>query len=546
MNRANLAEIPADITMQILQYIAEPSRKCYNHSWPHLVDDLPKGNALRAIQSVRLTCRALSQIATPILFPVLQVSINYKSVNAFEQISKNPIIASKARGVIVNMAIFSGNMATDYITFIKERRGEIFERFAVLDDEMEFRLHDADEEDEDIKEYYRMEATLFLPFEEWDQIAPTEGEYGDILLHIHNDYNRRYLEQLECLNDPHTIQRLAAAFSRLKCGGKVHFSTEVRHTLRRGAHDLENKELMYNDQTLSHAIIQPYDWQDLYAEEKENDWTMVKILSSLPIALADANVPLTELYVGEFPHYTGFTKLLTHDSQHAEELEKELRRAFQNLQIFDFGYEGMKSGHIRHNPLSESDLSYMRAYLSAAMASPQLQELRMGFNSYRINTGIRDKEQDPFELGPVLRSWTSSHLTRLCLSNASLKFGELEPLLSQLGTKMTWLYIYDILLLDGGWAPLLDAIHKSTAQRCQDGLCEATLRTLLGAEFGTQKRKKPDIFNSSSDDWNKVFKMPFLLKKAQAYIRGKMATNPLRNNQKSLESSTSSNSNDSL
>lgn len=562
MGRANLAELPADIILQILEYVAEPA-KIHGNSWTFLIHDIPTDNALRTIQNVRLTCRALSQIATPILFPVLCVSINYKSVNAFEQLSKNPIIAAKARGVVVNLAMFSRDIAADLVTFKKERLEEIHRRMGSLEWRMNARLHEGDEEDEDVKEYHRIRATLRLLSNSWEQVASThhggqmaqaepkwddkalQSKFADILLASHNEYVRCHRAQLEWLNDKQAMSQLVTGFSRLACGGKIQFSSQTRRALCRDAWDLEIKELLDDPQTLSHAMIQPYYWQKFYKEDEENDWSMVKVLSSLPIALAEAGVLLTELFVGDFPHYTGFTELLAHESQTVEDLEEELRMAFRHLQVFRFGDGGMNSQNMRRKPLSESNLSYMRAYLRAAVASPLLQELDMTFYTYVINTGRGDEDELAFELGPVLQSLTSSRLTRIVLSDFAAKSNELTPLLSRLGPKMKFYHLASATLLDGCWAPLLDLLHESIAQRCRDGLCWGSVVELCGAEFGHQKREALDLFTFDSDEWSKASKDPKLVRRAHDYIRGKRATNPLRSACETLEASGGSDSDDS-
>ncbi|OAA77297.1 hypothetical protein LEL_04120 [Akanthomyces lecanii RCEF 1005] len=84
---------------------------------------------------------------------------------------------------------------------------------------------------------------------------------------------------------------------------------------------------------------------------------MVRMLSRLPITLANAGVPLTELYLDCFPLYAGFAQLLLHKKQTASELEWELQPVFQHLRVFSFGFETMDVAAPRHTPLPESGMS---------------------------------------------------------------------------------------------------------------------------------------------------------------------------------------------
>ncbi|KAJ4154841.1 hypothetical protein LMH87_000116 [Akanthomyces muscarius] len=193
-----------------------------------MVREIPKGESLRAIQSARLTCRALSQIATPILFPVLRVSIDHQSIADLEQISENPAIAAHVRGVVVNVAAFRSDMASDIALFKKTCLDEIDALFDRLDSAMEFRLQEGDHEDEDIKQYYRIDDAHDLLREEWASAVSTatsddsnddargkyqatyggasQGAYGDFLLRSHKEYARRYRQQLASLHDAQAMQ----------------------------------------------------------------------------------------------------------------------------------------------------------------------------------------------------------------------------------------------------------------------------------------------------------------------------------------------------
>ncbi|TQV98728.1 hypothetical protein V2A60_007566 [Cordyceps javanica] len=545
MENGMLASLPDDIALQILQYIAVP-QKFGALSWPSLVHGIPEGESLRTIQSVRLTCRALSRLAAPVLFPVLHVSINYKSVDAFEKLSKNPVIATHARGVVVNVATYSRDLAMDLGAFKKSRLTEIHQLSDSLDYHMEFRLQEGDEEDDDVQEYHRLSHRLNILKQEWDHVAPTESDntefqadsgaaggaaksqFGDILLSSYNEYVRRFREQLEWLSDAQSMVKLANAFKRLDCGGKVHFSAKVREVVPYRGGGLEIAEVLDNPQVLSRLMAQPYSWEDLERRGEEKDLGIARTLTMLPIALADVGVPLTELYLGCFPHYSGFTQLLSHEKQQAAELELQLRSAFQQIQVFHFGYSGMSCKGLRHNPLPDRDVSYMRAYLQAALASSQLQNLSMSFYSYCINTGQRRNDEGLFVLGPVLQSLTTFQLTRVVVSNVEVKFDELEYLLTRLGSKLGFLSLGSIALLDGRWAPLLDVVRESTAQRCQEDRCRVILSNLLGAEFGSEKRKHLDIWNTDPDEWEEELKEPASVREAERYLCGKRATNPLQ------------------
>ncbi|KAJ3482304.1 hypothetical protein NLG97_g7607 [Lecanicillium saksenae] len=555
MNSANLAALPADITLQILEHVAGPKND-WQQGWPALVHDIPEGESLKDIQNVRLTCRSLSQIAIHILFPVLRVAVNHRSIDAFEQMSKNLHIANQVQGVQVTVAAFSSVMAADIGSFKDKQLTQVREAFSRLEWEMEFRLEEEadkseDDQSEDVKEYFRIDGLFHTLRDVWNRIAPTDSarndiegpldatttnttkltgsKFGAVLLSSYKEYARRYREQVDCLNDAETMTRLVKAVARLKCKGKIRFSEDVPSALTTFGYDLLIAELLENQRALSQALIQPHTWQDLYSDRGEPETEMVRLISQFPIALAAAGMPCTELYLSCFPRFNGFQHLLTSEGQTSAELETQLKTAFQHLQIFDFGYRGMNYKQIREKPISEPDLSYIRAYLAAAVASPQLRELRINMNPYGLCFGQGTQDEPQFRLGAsVLHSLASRLLTRVTVSNFDATSDELEPFLSRLGATLRWLYVWGVNLREGSWAPLLDAMRGSTAQRCQDGLCWSGLTMVSGAEFGPDRTKDLDIFTSTRKERAEALRTPLPIKKAKAYIRGKRSTNPLR------------------
>lgn len=132
MGGANLAAIPTEITRQILRHVArgdDDGAKC----WPGQKAAILrlKGESLWAIQSLRLTCKALSEIATPMLFSALRVCINPWSIEIFEALSKNPVIAAHCHCVVVNVATYAQELVGNVVWFKKSRLRAIDDRFTI-------------------------------------------------------------------------------------------------------------------------------------------------------------------------------------------------------------------------------------------------------------------------------------------------------------------------------------------------------------------------------------------------------------------------------
>lgn len=563
---STLAGLPAEITLQILQHVASTNRKTDGDYWPALVEKIPKGESLRAIQSVRLTCRALSQIAAPILFPVVRVSFNHQSIANLEQMSENSFIAAHVRGVVVNVAAFRSDMASNIALFKKTRFEEIEELFNTFLFEVDMSLLGVDLEDEEIEQYDRIDNALDRLRQEWDSVVPTamsddgsdcghdcrgryqatdsgaaKGVFGDILLRSHKEYAQRHRQQLASLHDTQAMRQLARAIARLSCRVKLHISAEVDSVLYLSGYGIKIADILDSDDDdagtmlLYDAMVQPSDWQDMQDNgAREASLHMVPVLSRLPVPLVDAGASLTELYVSCFPRNVGFEQLRAYETQTVAELELQLRSAFTSLQVFNFGYRGMNVAGIRKKPLPEADMAYMRAYLRAAVtASSQLRTLILGFHPYGIHTGSGNPDEILFAPGPLfgprVRSSGDSvaQLSRVRVNCIAFKSSELASLLSRLGTKMVYFSMYSVKLLDGRWAPLLDAVRDKTSQRCQDGRCDVCLSGFLGAEFGDKRRREVDISGVSPEKLKKSFRVPPLTQKAMDYVCGRADVNPL-------------------
>lgn len=549
----SLINLPEEITIRILEHVADPHNRWLAKDSvlrPNTVDH----EQLKTIQSVRLTCRALCRLTTPMLFPVLRVSLNSKSIDAFEQLSKSPLIAAYARGVVVDLKMYT-SLAFDMALFEFKRQEHLRELLSRLESQIEAR---GDQEDENRNEYRRMEGILAALKEDWyrakvgddtsdsdssmagenasntdsssnaaddqEETAPLgTGEFESILLSAYPEYAKRYYEQDACINDNLVMARLAAACSRLSCGCKLVFAAEAERRFR----DLTISDVLDDKETLSWMMVQPHAWEDIHCEDGNCDLTAARVLSRLPVALSDAGVQLTELHVGCFPHYAcnGFNNLLLREEQQPAELEMELRQAFRHLDIFSFGELSMGQQWRRSNP-PDADLPLLHAYLSAAMASPQLQSLHLSCYAYRVCTGRQGQREEQFRLRQVLLSCSNvSSLTSATILEMEVPYGELQHFLSQLGHGLRSLTLCNVKLADGSWAPLLDVLREAIVQRCQDRQCELLLSGLYGGEFGDYLLGEADgeNYDAPSDSIPKQQ----LVKQASAYVLGETEINPL-------------------
>ncbi|KAJ2983144.1 hypothetical protein NQ176_g916 [Zarea fungicola] len=547
-----LSELPADILNEILQHIWKPPPQ-YSTYETWATRTAAEGECLRALCSARLTCRALWRVATPLLFRVLHVSIDPKSVEAFDLLSKNPLVAAHAQGVVVNLAAYSSELAVNRLAFRKSRMREINELFNYWHYDFEFRepVDDQGNPDPEYEEYERLDCEISCLWSAWRETQPSDdgenddeegadeeededaegqrlklAKYKDTLVNGFNEYARRRREHIECLESPDTVKTLAAAISRLGCGGKLHFTTEQPPGLSR-YNSIALNLLIDNPDTLLRAITQPHPWTIFDMEKDGETLEEIRVLSALPLALHAAGVEITDLFVSCFPHYRGFPLLLSGHEQQETDVELLLRQAFAKLELFEFGWTGMNSKGIRQELLPETEASPMHAYIRAVLSSSHLQRVGMSFRTYGVASGRGLSHEAAFSLGPTLLPFCSLTLSRFCLSNVQLKQDELGPVLKQLGQSLRFFFIYAIQLLDGAWAPLLEVIRDSTAWRCREGRCRALLSGLTGGELGVPREPKRDKWFGICIPVRSVPR-EVLLEECEKFISGERDTNPLR------------------
>lgn len=560
-SRAGLASLPFEIALQIINCVADP-----NGSWERrTVSDARYHEVelehIEPIQNLRLTCRGLWRITTPMLFTALHVSPNYQSIEAFEQLSKNPLIAAHTTRVIVDLKSYRSDMAANLARFKDARFQTTEKHFQILENMMrrnllevygdglvgidgKIRADSEHEHREDVKAYRHCQEawrrlirrqSLVEILQLMDAGEEAEESLSGLevaLLEAFPEYAKRHQEQIACVNDAQSMMRIAKSISRLACGSKIIFLADAGSRKLDPAATIAG--LVNDSKQLNRFLVQPHAWIELHRKGGSYNLETVKVLTRLPVALADAGAPLTKLTIGCFPHLTneGFANLLLHEGQQPAELETKLRSAFQHLESFSFGNECMTYVPVRRSNLPPADLALIHAYLSAAVASLHLEKLRLSFSTYHLNYDA-SRRQEPFKLGRVLLSCTAaSKLTWVGIGFVQVTQDELQPFLLRLaaGASLDFLSISNTTLIGRGstWVPALNAIRDAVVQRYGEKRLRVRLSNLRGAELHNTKRTKYDGGgNWTSDSDSDGSSRSPLMKQANAYVKGKTSTNPL-------------------
>ncbi|CAI6094317.1 unnamed protein product [Clonostachys chloroleuca] len=80
---------------------------------------------LETIRSVRLVCRAFNRLASPLLCPILHLSIDQQSIDRVQKVVGNPLISAGVRGVGLALSYCLSEIAMDESRFLEITRREV-------------------------------------------------------------------------------------------------------------------------------------------------------------------------------------------------------------------------------------------------------------------------------------------------------------------------------------------------------------------------------------------------------------------------------------
>lgn len=571
MESPTLLSLPTEILTQILNNLSLFAFD-KNTSWVEWKSPAERDldPTKKTLQSLRLSSHLLCDLATPLLFSVLRVSFSSESIEAFLQLCKIPGITKHVHGVTVDLAAYCSEYVEDFSQFAEERSRQMEINGKRLDYEMRSCIQQYGPDHPDVIDCYRHKRLLDDLIGTWDEeascrsrqsIIPGQGlpprgfgqarrsrdkprsnparceQYRAALLNSYIEYSRRYRDQIENATNFQLVASIASAIASLPCSGKIRFVCEVLggmnpYNMHR---DLTHPRdfLGHPDTILTKAMALPHEWSELDKPNYSPKVDIVHLLTALPIAVDKAGGRLTELYLHCFPQHKGFSSLFPRNLTINVNKEK-LRNACRRLRRFQLGRfdidpsEGDSMNILgRLDSMEAEDRVYMDHYIGAAISSPRLHELSLQFFPFRPFEGMAD--MSGFNIRTLLKQLRSTQLSCCRIRGFRGRYQEILPLARALGPGMRILVIHDAGIVDGSWSTILDRIRAKVAARCQQGLCEAILKSLAdeNLSFGGELNV-PDILYMNPAQQEAARETRRLVAESEAYISGRRDDNPLR------------------
>ncbi|KAL5048681.1 hypothetical protein BDW71DRAFT_205375 [Aspergillus fruticulosus] len=525
-------DLPIELLRNILDQFRDPAMEQSIIPWQNLGrwhKDLRRENQ-KTIQNVRLVCRTLNELASPLLCPVLQVNLDQASLDRAVHLSHSSRVASGIRAIRVGLQCFSGELASDLSRFTEFRLSKLREvedacdwhleriSLAFQDPDNEQAIYDeagAEQPGRGHREALERGRKICSSWNDYVDRARTEpapvqvdDEYQEILRTGYEAFCLRHHQQRQMLESQSFVRTLASCMVRMPNARSLGFSDEVE-LFTKYYHD---PALLLDNALLSRLTTTALSWQEV--EETEGvHLATARILSDLPIAIHHAGVALTDLDVGLFPCIRDQT--LVSPQPHNPALWGNLRAACQSLRRAGFG-GSLRNLPIRHSHLAPDDSLHLNEYLAALVSSPDLETVYIYTRAFGLNDG-RGGEGE-YDLSPVLAAVKWPCIRHLSIMSVGVTQAALEALFAGLGCSVERLHLSSFELLEGRWAGALDIIRGKVRPH-------ATIywSSSMGGEFGPRKRRN---FNDLLDFTG--LETPPIFGEVAKYISGVEMKNPLR------------------
>ncbi|KFY61422.1 hypothetical protein V496_05010 [Pseudogymnoascus sp. VKM F-4515 (FW-2607)] len=507
----HILHLPADILLGIFDHL----HNCENFQ-RHIRDD----DEIKTIQSARLVCSLFNRLASPFLLPSLTVQLDQTSLERADMISRTPLIAAGVRTIYAVLHYCPKELADDLSRYKLQREEDLNSLSGSCAWQSAGSRRGGEEYiilQKAIDDYYAI-TSAWTEYIRQPDVASTDEDtlrYQEILRQGYEAFRQKHEEQVRLIMDGSFVATLASAISRMRRCTSLYFVDEVHFLdyLNRLADDPSRMSTHPNELPL--LMTAPLDWQTVEGLERGAELLPAKILSELPIAIHKAGATIPNIIVRCFPTANNYPMLRPgHDPNNPAWLD--LRAASQHLTELYFtpGQPSLRDHHLR-----PEELSTMDQYFGAIISGQDIEKTNLHFPRLNIDDG------GLYCIDTIFATVNWPRLKELIISYVSLNQGTLENFFRKLdGARVERIYLYDVELLDGSWAGMLDLLRERVASRCLDGKCEVKFSMLIGGEF--EKR-----ILTKTRSWE-IVKEPHevskLIAQAQSFVSGVGLQNPLR------------------
>lgn len=559
VHRTTILDLPKEVLLDVFGHFVErfpahdPSR--YYKPPPSEASD-----RLTLLGNNRLVCRAFDRLISPLLCPVVSVSLCSASIDRLEGLFRNPLIAQGVRGIAISLAFRPRAIATDFQRYHAYANSVLNGCKGECDWNTEFRNYEQDDTSDDAvtwRGYHDAWSRLSQMQSAWRNLferrtsqgealaitdgladaeitdgedqkdqadsedeADQENEGGEdeaeaqaVLRGCFEKYAALHAEQARVVSDMSFVRSITKALSCCVSLPFVWFNDNLVGEHWSGSRAIT---LATTNDALVHTLIQGHDWLSIEGTLCKDDDDLglffpASVLTGLPIACHDAGARLRGISVDCFPLLRGYRSLVPGAIQvgNSSRLDPWARfaTACHDLEVFNFGQRGMNCSPIRPERQSTSDSAIINGFIGAAISGPHLQNLYVNMTPFRVrsgNAGEKNKEYS-YLASPILATITSTQLRSIVLHNVDICEQDLLALVNSTSSvHLTDLYLASITLSQGSYAGAMGLLHDITLFRRNNNRSKPNINfnTLQGAEFGGHSTFEDDnlwMFGSTDD-----------------------------------------------
>lgn len=541
-HRTTILDLPKELLLDIFGYFVEdfpnndPSKnyRCGSEQ-------------LTLLSNNRLVCLAFNTLLSPLLCPVVRVSLCLGSIDRLEGLFRNPLIAQGIRGIAISLRFRPRAVADDFKRYYAHARSILDGLERECDWYTEFQEYERDDESDEavtwhkyneawsrirhVSAAWRKEAMsretrlegAENPKEEGlgeskidgneanqqqdedededeegtnfedDEISFDFGEAQALLAKSFAKYAAAQADQARIVSDGSFVRSVTRALSCCSLFPFVWFNERELEGSKSGAISLSA-----DYDALERTLTEGHEW--LHIEDKlcKGDdqaglFFPASILTELPLACHDAGVKLRGIDVGCFPLFLDYCSLLPRATEADDCAQPDpwarFAAACHDLEIFNFGRHGMNCSPIRPERQNPFDLAMINGFIGAAISGPRLQSLHVSLGPFRVRSGIpsREHEERLYQATPIFTAITSKQLRSIVVHNVELSGADLLALAKSASpVHLTYLYFATVSLSQGRYADTMGFLHDITSARSSTTSFKPDIMfaSLQGAEFG--------------------------------------------------------------
>jgi hypothetical protein len=525
-----ILDLPKEILLDIFSYFDSkfPVRDPSAYRKPQATEAKDR---LEFLGTNRLVCRSFNELISPLLCPVVSVSLSSGSMDRLEGLSRNPLIAQGIRGISISLLFRPQAIATSFSRYHAYSDSLLRELERECDYHTEFQDYEQDDYSEDAvawRNYSDAWGKILKIRRGWRDLMDDENMLHDSLQQIYiaqsdpkadggdqnaagsqailtscfEKYAMAHADEASIISDRSFIRSVVGALSRSDSCNFFWFNED-----QLGEETPRKKGIIIatDESALVQALTQSQEWLSIEDTSWQDDddsglFFPASILTELPIACHNAKLHLTGLSVSCFPLLKGYRCLLPATKLVDDIVDSDpwaqFAAACAGLEIFEFGRHGMNIAPLRPARHGASDLEIIDGFIGAAISGPHLQNLHITMHPFRVRQG-RPEKHSLYPGSSILAAIRTTQLRKVLLHAIDVCEQSLLGLTSS--RHLTDFRLTNVTLSRGRYAPAMSLLHDLAVSRKRNNASPPSIH--LTSLHGAELKKHSTFDNNNSRLW---------------------------------------------